>query len=1157
MGMDALAITDHGVMYGAIEFYTQARAAGIKPIIGCEVYVAPRSLRQRDPKQDQNPYHLILLATDVTGYKNLLYLTTQAHLEGYYYKPRVDKDLLAGHNKGLVALSACGSGEIPRLLLNGDYPGARQAAVWYKEVFGKDRFFLEIQEHNIPEMANVNRQLVAMSRELDIPLVATNDVHYLDKADAPIQEILLCIQTNTSLSDPKHMRMAGEDYHLRSPQEMAALFLEIPEALANTRRVAEMCNLKLDFNRLHLPDFAVPPGETPQSYLARLCWEGLHRRYNPVPPEAEERLRYELEVIEKTGFPLYVLIVWDLAQYARSRGIPFGVRGSAASSIVCYCMGITDVDPLAWELPFERFLNVERKQMPDIDMDFADNRRAEMIEYVTNKYGRDHVAQIITFGTLGARAAIRDVGRVLGYDLGYVDRLAKMVPAIPVGITIDMAMQENPELRQIYESDEQARRLLDTARKLEGVARHASTHAAGVVISKDPLVEHVPLQRAGKGDEAVMTQYAMGDLERIGLLKMDFLGLANLTILGRTLEIIKETRGQSIDLQKIPLDDPKTFQMLSEGETTSIFQLEGSGMRRYIRELKPTSVADLAAMVALYRPGPMNSIPTYIQAKHGEIPVTYPHPLLEPILKPTYGVLVYQDQVLFIARAIAGYSLGKADILRKAMGKKIKEEMRKEQANFLAGAKKQGVPENIALEIWNQIEPFAGYGFNKAHAVCYAFLAYQTAYLKANYPVEYMTAVLESATGDMDKVATAIAECRRLGIPILPPDVNKSKASFTIETLDSALAGSPSGPAIRFGLAAIKNVGEGAVQEIIAARERGGPFKSVEDFCRRVGGQVINKRVLESLIKAGALASLAHGDRRPAPRKPLLEVLDSLVSIGQTTQHALQVGQISIFDLLPGEDLPPLITLPDVPEATYREILDWEKEYLGVYLSEHPLQKVTMQLKGHVTALCGQIDAEMAGQPVVMAGMVTNVRRILTKKGEVMAFVTIEDLQGSTEVTVFPKVYKKTEQLWEPDRIVLLKGKVDFRDERPTVICDSAEEYQLEEQASPEKDRGAASQEESAAPAAGHASIQEPPARHYVHIFLPRGLTQEEARSKMRAVAAVLKRYQGEDRFSLYVPNSHGQVCLRVPKARTRYCPELHEELTAILGQDTVKVEKV
>jgi DNA polymerase-3 subunit alpha len=1139
MGMDAMAITDHGAMYGVIDFYLAAKEQGLRPIIGCEMYLAPRGRDQRVPKLDANPFHLILLATNRTGYRNLIKLTTEAHLNGYYYKPRIDRELLAQCHHGLIAMTSCGSGEIPRLLASGDREGARRAASWYREVFGPENFYLELQEHDIPELAGVNREMVALGRELGIPLVAANDVHYVEPGDASSQEILLCIQTNTTLGDPKHMCMEGSGYHLRSPQEMEAIFAEVPQALDNTRIIVEACNLKLDSGRLHLPEFAVPPGFTPESYLRHLCQEGIRERYDPITPEVEERLHYELSVIEQTGLALYFLIVWDFISYARRRGIPFGLRGSAAGSIVSYSLRITDIDPLANNLAFERFLNVERKEMPDFDVDFADNRRGEMIDYVTGKYGREHVAQIITFGTLGARAAIRDVGRVLGYPLPVVDSVAKLVPALPVGITIDRAMAENRELREKYEGDQAIRRLIDTAKSLEGVARHASTHAAGVVISRDPLIEHVPLLRASKDEEGVMTQYHMGALEKIGLLKMDFLGLANLTILGRTVGLVREKRGLSLDWQRLPLDDARTFSMLSEGETTGVFQLEGAGMRRYIKELRPTSVSDLAAMVALYRPGPMAHIPTFIKAKHGEIPISYLHPALESILKPTYGVIVYQDQVLFIARAIAGYSLGQADILRRAMGKKKPEEMKKERENFIAGARKQGYDQELAVKIFDLIQPFAGYAFNAAHAASYAMVAYQTAYLKANYPVEYMTAVLESALGNTDKVVTAVVECRRLGIPVFPPDINRSQATFTIE------ATAPQG--IRFGLAAIKNVGEGPVQEIIAARENGGPFQSLDDFCRRATLQAANKRVLESLVKAGALDGLGK-------RGQMLASLDRLISLGQTAQRASLAGQASMFDYLPGEASPSLLVLPEVPEVEHREKLAWEKELLGFYISEHPLHQVAEQVKGSAALLCGQIDGEMDGQRVTVVGMVSSARRITTKKGEPMAFVQLEDVQGGIEVTVFPRVYQKTEELWQENHIVLVSGKVEMRSEKPQILCDDAEEYQLaathSQEEGPPADRGLVPPGDSSLAKKRASSIC------HVRITLPRLGDQKEDLRRLQAVQALLQRFPGDDPYTIHIPNGRGYLRLSFPGASTRYCYELSSELELLLGPGAVKVDR-
>jgi len=958
LGMDSLAITDHGVMYGAIQFYLAARGAGIKPIIGCEVYVAQNSRSGRNAS-GKDHHHLVLLAKSRTGYRNLIQLATKAQLEGFYYKPRVDKELLEQYHQGLIALSGCLGGEIPRLILEGRVEEAKQVALWYKQVFGD--FYLEIQRHPIPELEQVNQIIIPMSSELDIPLVATNDVHYINQADASSHDLLLCIQTNSSIYDDKRMKMKGDFLYLKSPQEMAGLFRDIPQALENTERIAEMCDVELEFGRLHLPGVELPEGKTAYQFLSDLCRQGLHQHYPHPTPEIEERLEYELEVIRQTQFANYFLVVWDITSFAKQRNILFGVRGSAAASIALHCLGITTVDPIEHTLVFERFLNVERQEMPDIDLDFEDTRRDEVIAYVTQKYGKDHVAQIITFGTLGARAALRDVGRALGMPYSDVDRIARLVPFAP-GMTLARALDDNSELKGSYQEDTIVRNLVDSARKLEGVARHASTHAAGVVISKEPLTNYVPLQRVSKGNgqEQVMTQFTMEDIAQIGLLKMDFLGLSNLTILSEAKEIIYRNHGVEIDLHNLPMNDAKTFELLSSGETAGVFQLEGAGMRRYIKELKPTTFSDIAAMVALYRPGPMEHIPTFIKAKHGVEPIRYPHPALASILEETYGVIVYQDQVLFIVQAFAGYSLGQADIFRKAMGKKIPEVMKKEKRSFLAGAKRKGFPSEVASEVFALIEPFAGYAFNKAHSVSYALIAYQTAYLKANYPAEYITAFLITQTGQLEKVASAVAECRRLGISVLPPDINRSQASFSIEK------GEVTTPAIRFGLAAIKNVGQGAVEPIIAERSKGGEFKSIEDLCRRVDLRGVNKRVMESLIKVGALDSLGS-------RGALLQSVDRILSLAQREQRLRESGQSTMFDLW-GESMPvPLPSLElggaDIP---IREKLAWEKELMGVYLSEHPFSPFANKIDSGT--LCGQIDAELAGQTVSVAGMVASVR---------------------------------------------------------------------------------------------------------------------------------------------------------------------------------------
>jgi len=917
MGMESLAITDHGVMYGAIEFYLAAKEAGIKPIIGCEVYLAPNSRLSRNTS-DKNNYHLVLLAKNQTGYRNLIQLTTKAQLEGFYYRPRVDKELLERYHQGLIALSACIVGEVPNLILSGRLEEAEQAALWYKETFGD--FYLEIQRHPIAELEQINQHLIPMSQELDIPLVATNDVHYVNKEDASAHDLLLCIGTNSSIYDQKRIKMAGDFYYLKSPEEMAALYQDIPQALENTELIAEMCNLKLEFGRLHLPEVDIPEGKTADEFLADLCHQSLAKYYPDPSPEIKQRLDYELEVIKQTQFANYLLVVWDIISFAKERKILFGVRGSAAASIILRCLGITEVDPMENKLVFERFLNLERQEMPDIDLDFEDARRDEVIAYVSKKYGKDHVAQIITFGTLGARAALRDVGRALGMAYGDVDRVARLVPFRP-GMTLERALEENNELRVIYAEDKIIRKLVDSAQRLEGVARHASTHAAGVVISKQPLTSYVPLQRASRGDgeTTVMTQFTMEDIARIGLLKMDFLGLANLTILGRAKEIIAQSRNVDIDLHNIPMGDAKTFELLSSGETVGVFQLEGAGMRRYIKELKPTTFGDIAAMIALYRPGPMEHIPTFIKAKHGLEPIHYPHPTLASILEETYGVIVYQEQVLFIVQALAGYSLGQADIFRKAMGKKIAAVMQKEKRNFMSGAREMGYSSQVAEEVFALIEPFAGYAFNKAHSFSYALIAYQTAYLKANYPAEYITAFLITHADQQDKIATAVAECRRLGIEVLPPDVNRSQVNFSIEPDEGG------NPAIRFGLNAIKNVGVGAVEPLVAERLKDGEFESIDDLCRRADLRNLNRRAMESLIKAGAFDSL--GDRGA-----LLASVGRLQSLAQREQHLRETGQSTMFDLW-GETMPtPVPSLElETAEISTKDKLDWERELSRPY----------------------------------------------------------------------------------------------------------------------------------------------------------------------------------------------------------------------------------
>ena len=1135
MGQEAIALTDHGVLYGAVPFYKEAKTRGLKPIIGVEAYLARGSRRSREPK-DKHPYHLTLLARDLQGYRNLLALVTKANLEGYYYRPRVDKELLKEYHEGLIALSACQSGEVLRLLAEGLWEEALAAAQWYREVFGE--FYLELQDHNIPELTKLNEKLVRLSRETGLPLVATNDVHFVHREDAPTHEILLCIGTNTSILDERRMRLAGDadSYYLKSEEEMRVLFGDVPEAIENTWRIAQMCELELEFGRLHLPEADVPQGMSADDYLAELCYQGLASRYPDGSEEPRRRLEYELAVVRQTGFSHYILVVHDFAQFARKQGILMAVRGSAAASIILYCLGVTEIDPLAYRLVFERFLNVERRELPDVDLDFAEDRRDEVIRYAAQKYGYDRVAQIITFGTMGAKAAIRDVGRALGMTYADVDRVARLVPAV-LNMTIDRALAGNGELSSIYEADEQVQRLVDTAKQLEGVARHASTHAAGLVIAPEPLVHFLPLQRPahalpggreGDGTPIPTTQYAMEAVADIGLLKMDFLGLANLTILGKAVDIIRETRGVDIDLQALPDGDAKTYATLWEGQTFGVFQLESSGMRRYIQELKPTAINDLAAMVALYRPGPMQHIPTYIRAKHRLEDIRYPHPDLADILDETYGVIVYQDQVLLIAQKFAGYSLGEADVMRKAMGKKIPAVMAAERERFLAGAGANGYSEAQADQVFNLIEPFAGYAFNKAHAVCYANIAYQTAYLKANYPAEYMTAVLMLAehhpAGAAQRVAEAYPECARLGISVLPPDVNRSRVSFALEEQeDGSLA-------IRFGLANIKNVGTGIVEGIIEARDGGQPFASIEDFCQRVNCRHLNKRALESMIKAGAFDCLGG-------RGTLLANLDRLISMAQRTQKLRESGQATLFDVFGESVSGPSLELAEAEVPLARQ-LAWEKELLGVYVSEHPFRRAAAALSRRVTAMCSEVSAEMAGRELVIAGIVASTRQILTRAGRLFLAAEIEDLSGSAEVTVWPDVYDQTRDLWVEGNIVVLNVRVRTRNDRLQLSVQKAIAYQ--EGADPGPDDGNS-------PAEPPVARQRVAAPRALRVTLRETEDTEGDQERLRAVMSALEEFEGEDEVRLTIRQQDGEeVELELPRARA--CAELSQRLGAVLG---------
>jgi DNA polymerase-3 subunit alpha len=1018
-GFDSLAITDHGALYGAVAFHQAARARGIKPIIGVETYVARRSMRDREGKADAQPYHLVLLASDLTGYRNLCRLITDAHLDGYYYKPRIDREHLARHSVGLIGLSACLNGEVPRALETEDWDLARTLAGEYGEIFGPGRFFLELQDHGLPEQRRLNEQLLRLAPETGLPLVVTNDLHYVHRDQSEAHDVLLCVGTGSNLDTAGRLKFETDSFYLKSAAEMAALFPGQRDALLNTRRIAEMCDVELPLGQLRIPHFPVPEGETVETWLRKECERGLVWRYGAITPELQARLDYELGVIIPMGYAGYFLIVADFTRYAREQGIQTTCRGSAPGSLVTYTLGITPVDPIFYGLPFERFLNPDRVTMPDIDVDFQDDRRDEVIAYVARKYGQDHVAQIITFGTMLARAAIRDVGRVLGHTYGEVDRIAKAVPN-QLGIKLEEALEISPQLRELHDGDPNVGRIIGFARQLEGVARNASTHAAGVVISREPLTELMPLQKATNSD-SLMTQYEMHAIEALGLLKFDFLGLSNLTILKNAVDLVKANRGVEIDLDRIPLDDARTFELLASGETTGIFQLESAGMRRYIRELQPTTVYDLAAMVALYRPGPMDNIPAYIRRKHGQEPVTYLHPLLAPFLERTYGIFVYQEDIMAAAIALGGFTGPEADTLGYAIRKKKSSVLRSMREKFVTQAAERGVPAETIDAVFKAFEPFERYGFNKAHATCYGLIAYQTAYLKANYTVEYMASVLSAFRDNEEKVAAAIAECRRLGIAVLPPDVHASHVEFTVE-----------GEAIRFGLLAVKNVGQGAIESIIAARDADGPFRSLTDFCTRIDLRLGNRKVLESLARVGALRAFGH----PAQ---VIAGLDEAVAAAQVVQHDRASGQTSLFDLGAADDPATLERpLPTVPEVPTRERLRWEKELLGLYLSEHPMGEVAGRVGDFVTAYSGDLtDESLDGQRLVVGGIVVGLRTVVTKARQTMAVATLEDLQGTLEVVVFPRTWEQTAGTWADGAILLVAGRVDHRGDDVSILADT------------------------------------------------------------------------------------------------------------------------
>jgi DNA polymerase-3 subunit alpha len=1010
-------------MFGAIEFYRKAKDAGVKPIIGCEAYMAPGSRLNKDSSQlaHNDYYHLILLARNLTGYQNLIKLVSKAYLEGFYYKPRMDKEILKEHHEGLIALSGCLSGEIPYLIGQKDMEGAVAVAGEFQEIFGKGHFYLEVQANGLDHQRTANAGLIEIHKKLGIPLAGTNDCHYLRKEDSRPHDLMLCLQTGKTISDPNRMKFDTDQLYVKSTEEITPAFAEFPGAVSNTCTIGDQCDLELMLNKTYLPQYRIPEEfKDRETYLEHLAINGLKARLTERPstiPTAtyELRLREELMVICSMGFAGYFLIVWDIIQFARSRGIPVGPgRGSAAGSLVAYALRITDLDPLVYTLLFERFLNPERISLPDIDMDFCMDRRGEVLNYVVDKYGSDHVAQIITFGTLGAKAAIRDVGRVLEMPYAEADKVAKLVPN-QLNITLQQALDTEPRLRELVETDAKVNELMSVAQSLEGLARHASTHAAGIVISDEPLTNHVPLYK-GANDE-VVTQYSMGDVEKIGLVKFDFLGLKTLTMIRRAEMLINESRPNEppLAVDRVPFDDPKTFALLASGKTTGLFQLESSGMRDLLTGLKPDRFEDIIAIIALYRPGPMDLIPDFIKRKQGKIPIAYETPELEPILKDTYGVIVYQEQVMAIANKVAGFSLGQADILRRAMGKKKPEEMEKLRVKFLEGAKKNKIAEKKAEKLYELIQKFAGYGFNKSHAAAYAVVCYQTAYLKAHYPTEFMASLMTTDMGNTDKIMGYFTECRDLGIKVLGPDVNESQKNFAV--VDGA---------IRFGLAAIKNVGEGAVESVIDIRNEGGPFTSFFDFCRRVDLRKVNKRMLEGLIKAGAFDSTC------AKRSQLMAVLDQAVEDGAAAQRERDQGQTSIFgaDLAGHETVTheALPQLPDIPEWDQAQRLKYERELTGFYITAHPLTRYETTIRALSTATTGGLAEMSDGKEVKLCGIITTVKTMLTKKGDRMAYLTLEDLQGTVEVIAFPDLYKSASALIAPERVVRVTGTVDRGD---------------------------------------------------------------------------------------------------------------------------------
>ena len=1187
-GFGALALTDHGSLHGAVDFYREAREAGIKPIIGVEGYVAPNGRTSRQPG-DKQPYHLVLLARNDEGYHNLLRLVSIGHLEGFYYRPRMDREVLERHGAGIIALSGCLAGEVPRAIMEGRMDDAREAATWHKKTF--DGYYLEMQRHpGIQDLDRLNAGLAQLSQELDIPLVATNDLHYVRQADHEAQDVLLCIQTNADINDQNRMRMEDDSFYLKSEQEMRDLFQDMPEAVDNAWRIAEECDLELEFNRLRLPQIELPPDMSSFDYLSQICREGFERRYGANREDARTRVEYELDVIRQMDFADYFLVVWDLVAYARSQGILVGVRGSAAASAVLYCLNITDIEPLAYSLVFERFLNLERKEMPDIDLDIEDARRDEVIDYVTRRFGQDRVAQIISFGTFGARGGIRDVGRALGMSFGDVDQVARLLPPGYHPAPLRESLERLPQFRETYDQDPQVRRLVDMAMKLEGVSRNASTHAAGIVISREPLVNVVPLQRpvksAGSDDDGIpMTQWDMNRVAEAGLLKLDLLGLTNLTTLARTRDLIAKTRGETFSLDSVPLDDEKTFDLLCQGQTMGLFQLEGQGMSRWIKRLEPRTLNDVSAMIALYRPGPMEHIPRFIDAKTGREPIKYPHPDLQEILQETYGVIVYQDQVLHIAQRFAGYSLGRADIVRKAMGKKVAEIMSAEADSFIAGAQERGYSRADAKAVFDLIEPFAGYAFNKAHSVSYAYIAYLTAYFKANYPIEYMTSLLNAHLGAQDRTGADAEECRALGLQVRPPSINHSEVDYGIDDKVSERG------AIRVGLAAIKNVGHGAAEALVSERKANGVFASIGDFIERADLKSLNRRGLENLIKAGAMDELGE-------RETLLANVERILSSASQQQRVRNSAQASMFDALQGDPalaMPSFELTPPASPASDTEKGLWEKDLTGIYFTNDPYSVLRGVTGMEDCTPCADVSIEMEGSRITVAGNITSIRTFVTR-GENAAAVTINDQSGSVSVTVWPDQYRKSQDTWQTNIPVRVTGSVRVRDDEPSVDCrqfevltpgvardDAGYTPDQESESTPAADAPAADALAVADAKSEYAEADTSPAvaapapspkkeaegqpngngadngaepRYIVAVAMRESVDEEADIERLDRLLIVLRSHPGHDSVRLMIHEQDEVTPMELP-IETQYGPDLRAEISAILGEDAVSAQPV